>query len=200
MSCTNPSYPDRKTGSAWPAQRHWSRPCDHKGNLRASRITMSLTGGIANTQEIVDLCARHDIRPEIEIVPAHELNQCTLPLTVQMKVEFAMCWILKIRPTIVQLLAALPHHQHCSRLASGSLSMSVLSRRLLGCCVVARFANLQTGLLKLIYSIFLIFSARLLKINIRYQFHLVVVLRITKPLDSALTESTACIALQSASH
>ena len=37
-------------------------------------VTGSLIGGIADTQEVVDLCAKHDIRPEIEIIEMGEIN------------------------------------------------------------------------------------------------------------------------------
>ena len=37
-------------------------------------ITGSLIGGIADTQEIVDLCAEHDIRPKIEMIRMDEIN------------------------------------------------------------------------------------------------------------------------------
>ena len=37
-------------------------------------ITGSLIGGIADTQEVLDLCAEHDIRPEIEMIRMDEIN------------------------------------------------------------------------------------------------------------------------------
>ena len=37
-------------------------------------ITGSLIGGIADTQEIIDLCAKHDIRPEIEMIEIDQIN------------------------------------------------------------------------------------------------------------------------------
>ncbi|ANY19925.1 NADP-dependent alcohol dehydrogenase C 2 [Tsuneonella dongtanensis] len=37
-------------------------------------ITGSLIGGIADTQEVLELCAKHDIRPEIEIIPMDGIN------------------------------------------------------------------------------------------------------------------------------
>lgn len=40
-----------------------------------SKIGMSGIGGIPNTQEVIDLCAKHDIRPDIKIVPVAEINQ-----------------------------------------------------------------------------------------------------------------------------
>lgn len=40
---------------------------------RAS-IAGSLIGGIAETQECIDLCAAKDIRPDIEIVGAERIN------------------------------------------------------------------------------------------------------------------------------
>jgi D-arabinose 1-dehydrogenase-like Zn-dependent alcohol dehydrogenase len=40
-----------------------------------SRVKMSLIGGIENTQEIIDLCANNDIRPEIKIVSCEEINR-----------------------------------------------------------------------------------------------------------------------------
>ena len=41
----------------------------------ASKVTASGIGGIINTQEVIDLCAQHNIRPEISIFPAHEINE-----------------------------------------------------------------------------------------------------------------------------
>lgn len=40
-----------------------------------SRVGGSGIGGIPNTQEIIDLCAKSNIQPEIEIFPAHQLNE-----------------------------------------------------------------------------------------------------------------------------
>ena len=40
-----------------------------------SRIKHSGIGGIRATQEVVDLCAKHDIKPEIEIRPCSDLNE-----------------------------------------------------------------------------------------------------------------------------
>jgi len=39
-----------------------------------SRITSSGIGGIPATQAVIDLCAKHDIRPDLEIVGASKLN------------------------------------------------------------------------------------------------------------------------------
>eukprot|EP00938_MAST-03A_sp_MAST-3A-sp1_P000174 g174.t1 len=40
-----------------------------------SRIKHSGIGGIRATQEVLDLCAKHDIKPEIEIRPCSDLNE-----------------------------------------------------------------------------------------------------------------------------
>lgn len=37
-------------------------------------ITGSLIGGIADTQEVLELCAKHDIRPEIELIAMDGIN------------------------------------------------------------------------------------------------------------------------------
>lgn len=37
-------------------------------------VTGSLIGGIADTQEVLELCAEHDIRPEIELIRMDEIN------------------------------------------------------------------------------------------------------------------------------
>ncbi len=37
-------------------------------------ISGSLIGGIADTQEVLDLCAKHDIRPEIELIDIADVN------------------------------------------------------------------------------------------------------------------------------
>ncbi|MBD63722.1 MAG: hydroxyacid dehydrogenase [Halobacteriovoraceae bacterium] len=46
------------------------------GPLVFNRISIagSLIGGIKETQEVIDLCAKHDIRPEIKKVKANEIN------------------------------------------------------------------------------------------------------------------------------
>jgi D-arabinose 1-dehydrogenase-like Zn-dependent alcohol dehydrogenase len=56
----------------------------HKGMVAAwilrhatgerTRLTMSAIGGIRNTQAVIDLCAEHGIRPEVEVVPVDRLN------------------------------------------------------------------------------------------------------------------------------
>lgn len=38
-------------------------------------ITGSLIGGIADTQEVVDLCAKHDIRPQTELIRMDQINE-----------------------------------------------------------------------------------------------------------------------------
>ena len=35
---------------------------------------MSGIGGMVNTQEVIDLCAKHSIYPEIKVVPVWEIN------------------------------------------------------------------------------------------------------------------------------
>ncbi len=39
-----------------------------------SRVKNSMIGGVANTQEIVELCAKHKIVPHVKVVPVYELN------------------------------------------------------------------------------------------------------------------------------
>eukprot|EP00658_Telonema_sp_P-2_P066274 TRINITY_DN55326_c0_g1_i1.p1 TRINITY_DN55326_c0_g1~~TRINITY_DN55326_c0_g1_i1.p1 ORF type:complete len:404 (+),score=84.53 TRINITY_DN55326_c0_g1_i1:200-1411(+) len=39
-----------------------------------SKVGMSAIGGVANTQEVINLCAEFDIKPDIKIVPVTELN------------------------------------------------------------------------------------------------------------------------------
>lgn len=39
-----------------------------------SRIGMSGIGGIRNTQEVMDLCAKNDIKPDIKVLPVEKLN------------------------------------------------------------------------------------------------------------------------------
>jgi len=39
-----------------------------------SKVGMSGIGGIQNTQEVVDLCAKNDIRPDIKVMPVTDLN------------------------------------------------------------------------------------------------------------------------------
>ena len=40
-----------------------------------SKVKASGIGGIRATQEVMDLCAEHDIKPEIKVVPVRELNE-----------------------------------------------------------------------------------------------------------------------------
>jgi uncharacterized zinc-type alcohol dehydrogenase-like protein len=40
-----------------------------------SRLMGSGIGGIANTQEVVDLCAKHNIHPALKVVPCSDLNK-----------------------------------------------------------------------------------------------------------------------------
>lgn len=40
----------------------------------ASRVKMSGIGGIAATQEVVDLCAKHSIKPTVKIISAWDVN------------------------------------------------------------------------------------------------------------------------------
>jgi len=47
-----------------------------KGLTRGkSRLTVSLIGGIRNTQAVIDLCAEHNIVPEVQVKNCEELNQ-----------------------------------------------------------------------------------------------------------------------------
>jgi uncharacterized zinc-type alcohol dehydrogenase-like protein len=38
-------------------------------------IAGSLIGSIAETQEILDFCAEHDVTPDIEIIPIDRINE-----------------------------------------------------------------------------------------------------------------------------
>ena len=38
------------------------------------RLAGSLIGGIAETQEMLDFCAEHDVRPEIEVIAPDYIN------------------------------------------------------------------------------------------------------------------------------
>lgn len=40
----------------------------------SSRVKMSGIGGVTATQEVVDLCAKHNIKPAIKIISAEEIN------------------------------------------------------------------------------------------------------------------------------
>jgi D-arabinose 1-dehydrogenase-like Zn-dependent alcohol dehydrogenase len=50
--------------------------CTALGNmgLKSSRIIASGIGGIKATQQVMDLCAKHDIKPEITVAPVSQLN------------------------------------------------------------------------------------------------------------------------------
>ena len=39
------------------------------------RLAGSLIGGIAETQEMLDFCAEHDVRPEIEVIAPDYINE-----------------------------------------------------------------------------------------------------------------------------
>jgi uncharacterized zinc-type alcohol dehydrogenase-like protein len=38
-------------------------------------LTGSMIGGIAETQEMLDFCAEHDVRPEIEVITPDYINE-----------------------------------------------------------------------------------------------------------------------------
>jgi uncharacterized zinc-type alcohol dehydrogenase-like protein len=40
-----------------------------------ARVMHSAIGGIQNTQEVMDLCARHNIVPELQVVPCEKINE-----------------------------------------------------------------------------------------------------------------------------
>ena len=39
------------------------------------RLAGSMIGGIAETQEMLDFCAEHDVRPEIEVITPDYINE-----------------------------------------------------------------------------------------------------------------------------
>jgi uncharacterized zinc-type alcohol dehydrogenase-like protein len=41
----------------------------------SSKVKMSGIGGIEATQAVIDLCAKHDIRPEIKLIPVRDINR-----------------------------------------------------------------------------------------------------------------------------
>ena len=43
--------------------------------MRRRRLAGSLIGGIAETQEMLDFCAEHDVRPEIEVITPDYINE-----------------------------------------------------------------------------------------------------------------------------
>lgn len=45
------------------------------------RLTGSIIGGIANTQEVLDLCAKHNILPDCETITASEIDEAWNNLT-----------------------------------------------------------------------------------------------------------------------
>jgi uncharacterized zinc-type alcohol dehydrogenase-like protein len=45
------------------------------GRLLFNLLQGSGIGGIANTQAVIDLCARHNIVPELKVLPVEKLNQ-----------------------------------------------------------------------------------------------------------------------------
>src|ERR1051325_59556 len=57
-----------------PAEPH---PSPNVFNLafKRRRLAGSLIGGIAETQEMLDFCARHDIVSDIEMIPMSSINE-----------------------------------------------------------------------------------------------------------------------------
>ena len=51
---------------------HWSIA---DWRFRFNSIQGSGIGGIANTQAVIDLCAQHNIVPELKVLPVEKLNQ-----------------------------------------------------------------------------------------------------------------------------
>jgi uncharacterized zinc-type alcohol dehydrogenase-like protein len=45
------------------------------GKLKKCSVVNSVIGGIKNTQEVIDICARDSIYPEIEVVPVQKINE-----------------------------------------------------------------------------------------------------------------------------
>ena len=45
------------------------------GDIRSRRISTSLIGVIAETQEVLDFCAEHGIRCDIEMLDIRNINQ-----------------------------------------------------------------------------------------------------------------------------
>eukprot|EP01043_Picozoa_sp_COSAG02_P041371 COSAG02_NODE_3422_length_6770_cov_24.488982_4_plen_85_part_00 len=45
------------------------------GRLVFNLLQGSGIGGIANTQAVIDLCAEHNIVPELKVLPVEKLNQ-----------------------------------------------------------------------------------------------------------------------------
>jgi D-arabinose 1-dehydrogenase-like Zn-dependent alcohol dehydrogenase len=43
--------------------------------MRRLNFTGSLIGGIADTQEVLDLCAAHSCAPEVAVLPLAEVNK-----------------------------------------------------------------------------------------------------------------------------
>jgi uncharacterized zinc-type alcohol dehydrogenase-like protein len=57
-----------------PDQPH---PAHHAGTLvnRRRSLAGSLIGGIAETQEMLDFCAEHNIVSDIELIPIQKINE-----------------------------------------------------------------------------------------------------------------------------
>lgn len=45
------------------------------GIKKSSSVKASCIGGIASTQEVIELCAKHNIFPEVEVIPVQRLNE-----------------------------------------------------------------------------------------------------------------------------
>ena len=43
--------------------------------MRRLSFAGSLIGGVADTQEVIDLCAKHQCGPEVEVLPLTEVNR-----------------------------------------------------------------------------------------------------------------------------
>ena len=48
--------------------------------MRRLSFTGSLIGGIADTQEVIDLCAKHQCAPEVEVLPLADVNRALADL------------------------------------------------------------------------------------------------------------------------
>ena len=57
----------RKAGLSEPAQRRGDR-------AQRRQLAGSLIGSIAETQEVLDLCAEHGVAPDVQVIPIQEVN------------------------------------------------------------------------------------------------------------------------------
>ena len=53
----------------------WTVSAPYRSSWAAAALPAHLTGGIAQTQEMLNFCAQKGVYPECEIIPIQQINQ-----------------------------------------------------------------------------------------------------------------------------